>query len=409
MATVPTQPQFLPDGGVTSPRGWQAGARYVGIKRYGTEPRLDLGLLWSERLATAAGVFTRNKVCGAPVAVCRENLADGRAHALVANSGCSNVAMGARGLEDARRMAAITAARLHVSADQVLVASTGVIARPLPMPVIEQGIGEIELTDDGGASFARAIMTTDTVSKERAIRFSVGGQSYVVGGTAKGSGMVHPDMATVFCFLTTDAPIAPSWIAPLLKDTADRSINMTDVDMDTSTSDTMLLLANGAAGGELLSGGEPLGVAFQQALMDVAIELSRDLCRDGEGAETLIEVVVKGASSESDARRAARCIASSPLVKTMITGKDANLGRVLMALGRSGAQLDVESVGIWIGEHEAFHSGTPTELDLKTISDTMRQSEVRVTVELGLGGHQATAWGCDLTEGYIRINADYTT
>jgi glutamate N-acetyltransferase/amino-acid N-acetyltransferase len=221
--------------------------------------------------------------------------------------------------------------------------------------------------------------------------------------------MVHPDMATMLCFLTTDAPAHPSWLQETLAATADVSLNMIDVDMDTSTSDTMLLFANGAAGGEPLDAGHPAAPAFREALVALSTELAKDLVRDAEGARALIEVRVDGAHSTEDARRAARTVASSPLVKTMVTGRDANLGRVMMALGRSGAQVDVERTSIWIGKSCAFERGAPTTVPYEVLSGEMVGEDVSIRVDLGLGSSSATAWGCDLTEEYIRINADYTT
>jgi glutamate N-acetyltransferase/amino-acid N-acetyltransferase len=277
------------------------------------------------------------------------------------------------------------------------------------MTAIEAAAPRIELGEHGGADFARAIMTTDTVPKSLALRVHAGSRGYTLGGAAKGSGMVHPDMATVLCFVTTDARVEPRWLQETLRRVADVSLNMLDVDMDTSTSDSMVLFANGAAGGEPIAAGHPAAAAFTEGLTALAVELTRALARDGEGARTLIEVVVEGAASEHDARLAARTIVSSPLVKTMVTGRDANMGRVLMALGRSGCALSLERVRVFVGEHCAFDGGQETAVDYATLSAAMEQSEVRLRVELGLGEHRATAWGCDLTEGYVRINADYTT
>jgi glutamate N-acetyltransferase/amino-acid N-acetyltransferase len=403
--------EWIEGGGVTSAAGFVAGATYAGIKTYGPQPRLDVALLASQVPCAVAGIFTRNQVCGAPVVVSKECVARGAARAIVVNSGCSNVATGARGLADARRMAELAAERAGVSADEVLVASTGVIGRPLPMDKIDAGIAAISLANGAaaGTAFARAIMTTDTVAKSRALRVRVGDRSYVIGGAAKGSGMVHPDMATVLCFLTTDAPVEASWLQHTLAAVGDDSLNMIDVDMDTSTSDTMLLLANGAAGGDAVGAGHPAAPALAAALRALAIELARDLARDGEGARTLIEVTVSGASATSDARIAARTIVSSPLVKTMITGRDANLGRVLMALGRSGARMHIDRTSVWLGEHCAFERGVATALDYAEISRAMDRPEVRIRVDLGLGEATATAWGCDLTTEYVRINGDYTT
>jgi glutamate N-acetyltransferase/amino-acid N-acetyltransferase len=401
--------EFLEHGGVTSPKGFLAGGVAAGIKTYGPEPRLDVGILVSQAPAAVAGVFTKNRVVGAPVELCRERVAAGRGRAVVVNSGCSNVAMGEAGRRDARRMAALAAAHLGIPEAEVFVASTGVIGRPLPMERIADGVGRIRVTEAGGADFARAIMTTDTVPKTRAARVTVDGVTYTVGGTAKGSGMVHPDMATVLCFMTTDAPIEPEFLQKTLRATADVSLNMIDVDMDTSTSDTMLLFANGLAGGNTVREGHPAEKPLVQAIRAVAVELAKDLVRDGEGASTLIEVRVKGAASVDDARRAARTVSSSPLVKSMVKGRDANLGRVLMAVGRSGAEVQVDRASVFIGEHCAFERGAPTSVPYPVISKALDAKEVVISVDLGLGDGAATAWGCDLTEEYVRINAHYTT
>ncbi len=394
---------------ITAPVGWSAGAAATGIKSYGEEPRYDVGLLLSDRPCTVAGVFTQNRICGAPVVVSRKCVQQGRAQALVVNSGCSNVGMGQRGLEDARRMTQLAGAKAGVEAELVLVGSTGVIGRPLPLDKVERGLTSMELSSEGGALFSRAIMTTDTVPKVRAVRFTIGGYTYTLAGTAKGSGMAHPNMATVFCFLTTDAALDASWLQSTLKQVADETINMVDVDMDTSTSDMMTIMANGAQGGPCLSDDPASAAIVAEAMRVVSLGLAKDLARDGEGARTLLEVEVRGAASLQDARLAARTVVSSPLIKTMVTGCDPNLGRVLMALGRSGVELAEERLSVWIGEHLAFERGVPTALPLQQISQEMEADTVRISADLGLGKHAATAWGCDLTEDYVRINADYTT
>jgi glutamate N-acetyltransferase/amino-acid N-acetyltransferase len=278
------------------------------------------------------------------------------------------------------------------------------------MDRIEPAIDALQLdAAEGGTRFARAIMTTDTVAKSRALRIEADGRSYVIGGAAKGAGMMHPNMATMLGFLTTDAPADASWLQGALRDAVDPSFNMLDVDMDTSTSDTVLLLANGAAGGAPLREGHAAASAFRAALLQLCVELTRDLARDGEGARTLIEMTVEGAASLADARRAARTVVASPLVKTMVTGRDPNPGRVLGALGRSGATFDPARVSVRIGEHAVFEGGAVCATDLKAISQAMDAPEVRIHAHLGAGSERATAWGCDLTEGYVRINADYTT
>jgi glutamate N-acetyltransferase/amino-acid N-acetyltransferase len=400
---------WIEQGGVTSARGFLGSGVYTGIKSYGVEPRLDVGLLLSTEPCSVAGVFTQSRVCGAPVELCRERVASGRARGVVVNSGCSNVAMGERGRSDARRMAAAAARHIGVPEAEMLVASTGVIGRPLPLAAIEKGIVAMRPTVPGGADFSRAIITTDTIVKQRAATVTVGGITYTVGGTAKGSGMVHPDMATVLCFMTTDAPIEAEWLRATLREVADVSLNMVDVDMDTSTSDTMLLFANGLAGGSVIGKGHAAEASVRRAIEAVAIELSRDLARDGEGARTLIEVRVRGAASVEDARRAARTVVSSPLVKTMVTGRDPNLGRVMMAVGRSGAAVDVDRTSVWIGDQCAFQRGVPTDVPYDVIKKALDAVEVVISVDLGLGAASAVAWGCDLTEDYVRINGSYTT
>lgn len=402
--------RWISDPRVTAPLGWSAGAVWAEIKTYGAEPRLDLGMLVSDRPCSVAGVFTQNRVCGAPVVVSRERAARGVARGVVVNSGCSNVALGERGLADARQMAAWAAQRVGVTPpDQMLVASTGVIARPLPMARIAEGLQAIELSAEGGDAFSRAIMTTDTYPKVAAVRFEHAGTTYTLAGTTKGSGMCHPNMATVLCFLTTDVAIAAPLLQDILRRVADQTINMVDVDMDTSTSDMMLAFANGAAGGPTAAAESGLARHFEYALTELCTRLAKDLARDGEGARCLVEVEVGGARQLQDARLAARTVVSSPLVKAMVAGRDPNLGRVLMALGRSGAELDLERLRVWLGDHLAFDRGQPTDLDLQIISEQMARDTVRLRVDLGLGPHQATAWGCDLTEEYVRINADYTT
>lgn len=400
--------QWLPSGGVTTPRGFRAGGSYAGIKTYGPEPRLDVALLVSEVDASVAGVFTTNRICGAPVTVCRERLKGGVARALVANSGCSNVAVQS-GVADSEQMTRIAAAHLGVKAEHTFVASTGVIGRRLPMDKLQRGIEAIAVDTQGSDAFSRAIMTTDTVAKSRAAELSINGVSYRIGAAAKGVGMSHPNMATVLCFVTTDAPVAAPFLQHALKRVADRTLNMIDIDMDMSTSDTMLVFANGLAGGTQLVEGGPGAAEFEAALLEVSTALARDLARDGEGARTLIEVVCRNAKTDHDARLVARTIVSSPLVKTMVTGRDPNPGRILMATGRSGADVDVSRIGVWIGAEIAFANGAATDTPYEALRAAMMHDEVQLVVDLGLGSANATAWGCDLTEEYVKINAHYTT
>ena len=401
---------WLDDGGITTPQGFSAGGVYTGVKTYGEEPRLDLGVLLSDHPCAVAGVLTKNAVIGPAVSRARRLLdAGGPGRAIFANSGISNTVTGQQGIRDTERIGKLMAERFGIDADEVFIGSTGVIGRLLEMPPIEAGIASIELSPDGGAQFARAILTTDTRTKEAAVSFEVDGVSYSVGGCAKGSGMIHPDMATMFGFITTDAPVDPVWLQAALGLIADRTFNMLDIDMDTSTSDTVLILANGAADGEPIGRGHAAAGPLAAALEAVARHLTRELARDGEGASTLIEAVVEGAASDEDARLAARTVVSSPLVKTMVTGRDPNWGRVMMAIGRSGAQVEQDRVSVWVGPHCVLDDGTPTAVDLGAVSQAMEADELQLRIDLALGENGATAWGCDLTTEYVHINADYTT
>ncbi len=401
---------WLDDGSVTTPQGFSASGINTGVKTYGEEPRLDLGVLLSDRPCEVAGVLTKNAVNGPAVSRARRLLkAGGAARAICVNSGISNTVTGQQGIRDTERIGMLTAERLGIDEDEVFVGSTGVIGRLLEMPPIEDGIASIELSPEGGPRFARAILTTDTRAKEAAVSFAVDGVTYHVGGCAKGSGMIHPDMATMFGFITTDAPVDRVWLQAALGLIANRTFNMLDIDMDTSTSDTVLILANGAAGGEPIGRGHPAAGPLASALEAVARHLTRELARDGEGANTLIETVVEGAANAEDARLAARTVVSSPLVKTMVTGRDPNWGRVMMAIGRSGAQVEQDQVSVWVGPHCVLDRGTPTAVDLAVVSRAMDTDEIQLRVDLALGEGSATAWGCDLTIEYVHINADYTT
>jgi len=328
---------------------------------------------------------------------------------LVCNSGNANTVTGEQGERDGERMAALAAARLGCDAREVFSGSTGVIGRMLPMEKVERGLAEVTLTADGGPRFARSIITTDTHEKQAAVRVTVAGRTYTVGGCAKGAGMIHPDMGTMFAYLTTDAPADPAWLDATLRDVASRTLNMIDIDMDTSTSDTMLLMASGLAGGEPLTAAHPAAATVSAAVEAVARYLARQIAGDGEGATCLLEAVVDGAASVEDARAVARTITSSPLIKTMVTGRDPNWGRIMMAAGRSGARFDQTRTSVWIGDVQVLRTGEPTDADLAAVSRAMAAEEVQLRVHLGAGDESATAWGCNLTAEYVSINADYTT
>lgn len=400
--------RLLEDGTLTSPRGFSAGAVFVDIKAAKKKP-FDVALLYSEAPCTAAGVFTRNKVKAAPVVLCQERLKSHRAQAIVANSGCANACTGGQGRDNAEQTAVLAARKLGLAPEAVLVASTGVIGTHLPMEKIARGIAAIALSPNGGHDFARAIMTTDTVPKEIAVALDIGGKTVTIGGAAKGAGMIHPDMATMLGFITTDAAVEPAFLQAALRSAVNSSFNMISVDGDTSTNDTVLLLANGLAGNPPLSNGSSAAADFEQALGQVCLHLAKSIARDGEGSTKLIEVTVEGALSIADARTAARAIVSSPLVKTAVYGADPNWGRVVVAAGRSGAELVESKVDLYLDDLCLMREGTPQPFDAGRARKLMEAKEITFRLCLNLGEGRATAWGCDLTEQYIALNGDYTT
>jgi glutamate N-acetyltransferase / amino-acid N-acetyltransferase len=399
-----SEAEIIPSGGVTTPRGFVAGAASAGIK-YARGARLDLAILSSTAPCRAAGVFTSNKVKAAPVLLSQQRLHDGEPSAIVVNSGCANASIGRQGMTDAVEMTSLAAAHLSKKSAEVLVASTGVIGAPLAMDRIRAAVPEIKLTPAGGGDLARAIMTTDTVPKEVAVR--AGG--FTIGGAAKGSGMIHPDLATLLCFLATDAPVDKGFLQAALQEAADVSFNMVSIDGDTSTNDTLLILANGLAGGGTIDQNSPRADIFRTALNRACIHLARAIARDGEGATRLIEVKVTGAVSLADARRAARTIVSSPLVKSAVHGCDPNWGRVLAAAGRSGAALEADRLGLYIGDTRLVKGGSPVPFSREKVAKYLGANEVYIKLELNIGPAEAVAWGCDLSEEYVKINSEYTT
>ena len=400
--------QLIHRGGVASAQGFTAGAVHAGIKTAG-DGVFDLGIVVSDSPASAAGVFSQNKVLSPSVTLSRRRIASGSARAIVANSGCANCSVGHQGLTDAEEMTALAAAHVDVDSEEVLIGSTGLIGVELPMALVRQNLGNIMLSDDGGNSFARSIMTTDTHPKEVAISTQIDGREIVIGGCAKGSGMIHPNMATLLSFITTDAAVEPSFLQQSLKNAADASFNMIDVDGDQSTNDTLVVLANGRAGGDEICGGTPEGENFQEALTYGCVELAKEMARDGEGATRLVEVTVEGACTLPEARLAARKIVSSLLVKAMIYGRDPNWGRVMMALGNSGIDFEESDVDIFVNEIHIVHEGMSLAYLKDAVVSSMSEEEVRIKVRVGSGEGTASAWGCDLTEGYVIENSAYST
>ena len=397
--------ELILSGGVSSASGFLAGAVHAGIK---STDELDLAILCSEVLCTAASVFTTNQIKSAPIILSRRHIAKGQAQAVVVNSGCANACTGGQGLADALEMANLAAARLGLSPEHILVASTGVIGVPLPMDKIKTGILEIKPTRGGGQDFCRAMMTTDTRPKEIAVQADAGGAKFTIGGAAKGAGMIHPNMATMLCFITSDAAVSAEFLPVALQKAIDCSFNMISIDGDTSPSDCAFLLANGLAGNEPI--GFDNGDAFQEALNAVCTHLAKSIARDGEGATKLIEITVQGAADQAGARQAARTITSSPLVKAAIHGNDPNWGRIVAALGRSGAAVSEDKLDVYLNDVCIMKQGRPTSFSKQEMISALSNSDdVLIRLCLNLGDGQATAWGCDLSEEYVTINSAYTT
>ncbi len=394
------------DGGITAPNGFRAAGVSCGIKAKG----LDFALIASETPASAAAVFTTNRAQAAPVLVSRRNLSSaGRARVIAANSGCANACTGEQGLRDAESMATQAAAALGCTPAEVLVASTGVIGVKLDMSKIARGIesAHAALSADGGASAARAIMTTDPFPKEASAEITAAGNTFRVGGIAKGSGMIEPNMATMLGFVTTDAAVSSELLQRALKAAADDTFNAITVDGECSTNDCVFVLANGASGVHLGEGDYDLLV---RALRTVCEPLAIGIVRGGEGATKLVTVRVTGATSNADARRAARAIANSPLVKTAIHGGDPNWGRLVAVAGRSGSDFVLDGAAVRIGPIELFSGGAPHDERALQAADYLKQSEIVVEVDLGTGGRGASQmWTCDLSAEYVRINAEYRT
>ncbi|TAK26182.1 MAG: bifunctional glutamate N-acetyltransferase/amino-acid acetyltransferase ArgJ [Chloroflexota bacterium] len=399
--------ELIADAAITDVTGFTAGSVHAGIKKDGQS--LDLCIIYSLVPATAAGVFTRNKVRAAPVTISEQRLKNGRCQAIVVNAGNANCCTGKRGHADAERMIDLTARKLGIDPSDVVVASTGVIGVHLPMDRVEPGIDSIVLRSDGGADAARAIMTTDTRSKMAGARLRIDGKTITIAGIAKGSGMIHPNMATMLGFLVTDAAVAPDYLRRLVGEAADESFNQMTVDGDTSTNDSLIVLANGQAGNRPIDSGHPAAATFKTALTAVAADLARAIARDGEGATKFIEMIVEGAVDAADARRAAKAVVSSSLVKTAVYGADPNWGRILCAMGYSGAQIEESKVDLRIGDVWLMRGGEIQAFDRDQGVSALGGPDVEIWANLNLGSGVGRAWGCDLTEGYIDINGRYTT
>lgn len=398
------------DGGVCAPAGFKAAGTACGIK--GTKDKKDLALIVSDVMCSAAAVYTTNKVKGAPLKVTRDNIADGKAIAVICNSGNANTCA-PNGEEIARETCRITAENLGVKPGDIAICSTGVIGQELYIKPFEEGIPELtdKLSYEGSAEAAEAIMTTDTVPKEVAVEFSLGGKICRIGGIAKGSGMINPNMATMLSFITTDVKISPEILDGALKETVKTSYNQICVDGDTSTNDMVVVLANGLAGNETIDeDGEALA-AFKEALSKVTISLAKKLARDGEGATKLIECRVKGASSDKQARAVSKSVIASDLLKAAMFGADANWGRVLCAIGYAPGDFSTDDIDVEMssaaGRVRVCQGSRHKEYSEEEASKILAEEEIIISVDMHQGSGSAVAWGCDLTYDYVKINGDY--
>ena len=402
----------LIEGGVCAAKGFTANGLHCGIKN--NYPKKDLALIVSACPAAAAAVYTRNLVKGAPLTVTKANIADGVAQAVICNSGNANTC-NADGIEIAEKMCALVAKHTGVAASDVVVASTGVIGQRLKLQPITAAMAELAagLSPEGGSAAAEAIMTTDTVKKEIAVEFALGGKVCRMGGIAKGSGMIHPDMATMLVFITTDAAIRPAMLQKALSGDITKTFNMLSIDGDTSTNDMVTVLANGMAGNpEITAGGEDFDI-FMKALNTLTVQLCRTIAGDGEGATKLLECKVTGADTEEAAKTAAKSVICSSLLKAAMFGADANWGRVLCAIGYSGADVDVGKIGVSFqsaaGRVCVCEKGAGIEFSEELAKKVLLEKEIEILVTAGDGPYSATAWGCDLTYDYVKINGDYRT
>ena len=391
------------EGGITSVPGIRATGVASGIKATGAK---DLVLIVCDEIATAAGTFTSNKVKSAPVLVSMERIKSGKAQAVVANSGNANACTGEQGLQDARRMAEIAGNELKISSELVLVASTGKIGRTMPMDKVESGIkfAVSQLSYTGGHEAAQAIMTTDTFQKEVAVEFDIQGKKAHIGGMVKGAGMINPNMATMLCFMATDVSIDQSLLQEALKTAVDRSFNMVCVDGDMSTNDTVIILATGKAGNDKINQHNDDYNIFLDALTYSTTKLAKMIAKDGEGATKFIELQIKGAKTEQDARISAHAISRSPLLKCALFGEDPNWGRIMSSLGSSGIDMDQNAVDIWLDDLKIVENGITTGFKEESAKDVLKKSEYNITIDLKVGNAQATLWTCDLSYDYVKIN-----
>ena len=396
--------RIIEGGGVTAPSGYRAAGIQTGVKESGAK---DLALVYSTRPANAAAVYTTNKVQGAPIAIDREHLADGKARAVILNSGNANVCNGDVGLDHAKRMCALTASELGLQTEEVLVCSTGVIGVPLPIAKIEAGIPRLvaALSEDGGATAAEAIMTTDTVPKSCAVEVELASGRAVIGAMAKGAAMIAPNMATMLSVVTTDAAVPSGQLQELLSQAIQRTFNCITVDGDMSTSDTVILMANGD-GSEL---GEHDCARLYEGIEYACRQMAQAIARDAEGSSKLITIAVSGAATGAEARQVGIAVANSNLVKTAAFGNDPNWGRILCAMGYAGVDFDPETARVSLCGTNIYGNGAGLDFDEDKLSAAMQAEEMAIDIDLAMGAATAEIFTCDLTYEYVRLNAEYTT
>ena len=394
--------------GVTFAKGFTAAGIKAGIKKSGNE---DLAVIYTAKAAAVAGTFTKNAVAAAPVYVSKDVVKNKTAHAIVANAGCANACTGEQGMKDAKEMASITAAQLGIKAEEVIVASTGVIGVNLPMDKMDAGIKKAvsELSETGSVDAGSAIITTDTHSKTREMELVLGGQTVRMGAIAKGSGMIQPNMATMLCFITTDAAIEQTLLQKALSTVVETSFNMISIDGDMSTNDMAVVLANGAAGNQLITAENEDYSVFCTKLSELCQSLSQEIAADGEGATKFITIQVKNAPSFEDAKTVAMSVAKSPLVKTAFFGEDPNWGRVICAIGYAGVEMIPEKTKVAFGGVTVFENGMGVDSAVEKLHKVMEEHDIVIDIDMGLGEAEATVWSCDLSYEYVKINGEYHT
>ncbi|MBI63976.1 MAG: bifunctional ornithine acetyltransferase/N-acetylglutamate synthase [Chloroflexi bacterium] len=399
--------KIIENGSISSPKGFKSGAIFAGIKTPG-EDKKDIGILFSDEPCTVAGTYSQNSILSPSVTLTKERVNSKRKiRGLVANSGCANCSVGEQGYLDAKETTNITAKFLNVDEEEILVASTGIIGIELPMALMREYIPKISISNDYGKEFAKSILTTDKKTKEIALVIELGDQRVNLAGVAKGSGMIHPNMATMLAFITTDAKIEKELLQKILSEAIKKSFNQTDVDGDQSTNDTVLIFANGKSGVNIDH--KDISNVFSEAVTKICQYLAKEIAKDGEGASKLIEVTVEGAKSDNDALLASRSVASSLLVRTAVYGRDPNWGRILMAVGKTGIDLEESKIDLYINEIQIASEGKAIAYNVQSVITALGKEEVSIKVSLNIGSGYGQAWGSDLTEEYVIFNSAYTT